>query len=148
MITHIPWGESFSSFLLSIAIDPSFSLSPSSPRLSVPLMSPLLSASAPLSVSLHVPQLLTVPDSTTFPVPPVFSTVILLAVGKGEIWGGKFNEVIRKPAVTHFCLLLAGTREFAHPLGKRRDKASEPSSVTHAALHVLLLLGDWGGAEL
>lgn len=65
----------------------------------------------PLSVSLRLSQLLTVPDSTCmFPMPPVFSTVILLAVGKEEIWGGKFNEVIHKPAVTHLCLFLAGTR--------------------------------------
>lgn len=74
-------------------------------------MSSLLSASAPLSVSLLLSQLLTLPDSMrVFPVPPVFSTVTLLAVGKEEIWGGKFNEVIHKPAVSHLYLFLAGMR--------------------------------------
>lgn len=49
-------------------------------------------------------------NTHAFPKPPVFSTVILLAVVKEEIWGGKFNEVIHKPAVSYLCLFLAGKR--------------------------------------
>lgn len=108
----------------------------------------MLSASAPLSAYL-LSQLLTLPDSTcVLPMPPVFSIVILLAVGKEEIWGGKFNEVIHKPAVSHLCLFLAGMRSFVHPLGKLRDKVSESSSATHTDFRVLLLMYDLGDAEL
>lgn len=102
----------FPSFLLSTAIDSSFFLFPTSPCVSAPLVSSWISASAPLSVSLLLSQLLTVPDSTCV---PNASGVTFLAAGTEGMWGGKFNELIHKAIVSHLCLCLAGMRSFVHP---------------------------------
>lgn len=106
---------------------------------SVPLMSSLLAASAPLSSFCSFP-LCHATCTQHARLPKASSSVILLAVVKEEIWGGKFNEVIHKPAVSYLCLFLAGRRKLVHPLGKLQDKVPAQlrgsCRLSHTCAHV------------